>query len=392
MIRACSLALVLVASMAVPGPVAAGFGAGFHLEPVAGGFARPVYVTGTPANPNRLYVVEQRGVIKVLRRDSTSDPWVSGGVFLDLRSRVTKPGGGRGMMGLTFHPNYAKNGRFYVHYTRRSPNAGDVGDIVIAEYKRRDSLRAYTTGRTVLVIDHPTKYHTGGWMGFGRDGYMYVSIGDAAQTELNNGQNLENLQGKILRFNPRKADGVDGFIPPDNPFVGNAGNDLIWAYGLRHPWRASFDRATGDIWIGDAGQNKWEEVTRFSPATTGNGANLGWTMCEGSHSHPPAEPAAQCTAPNTVGPTIEYGHENGRCSVIGGYVYRGAASPDLAGRYFFGDYCTGEIFGVPANYDLGEDMGTPLDTDLFIRSFGEDTAGEIYVLANGGTLWRVAQD
>lgn len=266
------------------------------------------------------------------------------------------------------------------------------GDIVIAEYQKRTNLRARTAGRVVLVIDHPTAYHTGGWMGFGPDGYLYVSIGDAAQTELNNGQNLMNLQGKILRFDAHKSPGVEGFIPTDNPFVGVVGDDLIWAYGMRHPWRASFDRATGDLWISDAGQDSWEEVTRFAPPSAGNGANLGWNQCEGSHSFPPPpepDPPSSCAAPGTVAPTIEYGHDAGRCAVVGGYVYRGVASPTLVGRYFYGDFCTGEIWSVPSDYELGDDLAPPLVSGLPVSSFGEDTAGEVYLTAISGSLWHI---
>jgi glucose/arabinose dehydrogenase len=390
--RAIALAVVVLAVAAFAPAASAGDGPGYHLEPVANGFLRPTFVTAH-TGANTLYVAEQRGTIQVLRRDSLASPWTKAGIFLDIRSLVTKPGAGRGLMGMAFHPNYRKNGLFYVHYTRRSSTPANVGDIVIAEYRRSTNLRARPTGRTVVVFDHPTIYHTGGWMGFGRGGLMYVTIGDAAQTAANNGQNLDIVQGKVLRFNPRKADGVSGFVPADNPFVGTSGHDLIWAYGMRHPWRASFDRGTGDIWIGDAGQNEWEEVTRFAPGSTGNGANLGWNMCEGSHAFPaPAEGPVPCAASGVVGPTIEYGHDAGRCSVIGGYVYRGIDSSSLFGRYLFGDYCTGEIWAVPSNYSFGSDLGTPLDTNVLIATFGEDARGEVYVIGTGGALWRIAQD
>ena len=390
--RAAALAFALIAGVTFAPPASAGTVAGYHLEPVASGFLRPTYVTAH-SGASFLYVSEQRGTIQVLRRDSVTSPWVKDGIFLDIRSLVTKPGAGRGLMGFAFHPKYSKNGLFYVFYTRRSSVAANVGDIVIAEYKRRTNRRAYTTGRTVVVLDHPTIYHTGGWMGFAPGGLLYVTIGDAAQTDLNNGQNLDIVQGKVLRFNPRKQDGVAGFVPVDNPFVATAGHDLIWAYGMRHPWRASFDRATGDLWISDAGQNSWEEVTRFSPGSSGKGANLGWNMCEGSHAFPvPAEGAAACAATGVVGPTIEYGHEAGRCSVIGGYVYRGTDSPSLSGRYMFGDYCTGEIWAVPHDYAFGSPLVTPLDTNELIATFGEDALGEVYVIGTGGALSRIVED
>jgi len=253
----------------------------FHIEQVASGYTRPLYVTAGHKS-NFLYVVVERGVINVLTRTGVGKPWAKAGTFLDLRSKVAGPYYSRGLLGMAFHPNYAENGRFYVFYTRKSSAADENGDIVIAEYRRRTNKRARPgSARTVLVIEHPTTNHMGGWLGFGPDGYMYATVGDATIDGVP--QDLDSQLGKVLRFNPRKAAGVDGFVPPDNPFATGPGDDLVWAYGLRNPWRASFDRATGDLWLSDPGDVSWEEVDRFAPGSSGSGRNLGWATCEGSH-------------------------------------------------------------------------------------------------------------
>jgi len=179
-------------------------------------------------------------------------------------------------------------------------------------------------------------------------------------------------------------------VPADNPYVGgDPADDLTWAYGTRNPWRASFDPATGALWVPDVGAESYEEVNRFAPSTAGAAANLGWPLCEGIHSYPPADPPATCDVPGTVAPLIEYAHSDGNCSVIGGYVYRGDAEPSLVGRYFFGDYCTGNIWSVPADYASGDAVGQPLVTGLHLTSFGVDALGELYVTAVNGTLWHV---
>ncbi len=364
---------------------------GFHLELVAGEYKKPLYVAAH-SNDDFLYVVEQRGVIRVLERDDPSSPWVKAGVFLDMRNLVGGPLIGRGLLGLVFHPDYDQNGRFYVFYTRRSDNKRRNGDIVIAEYRRTTHLRADPgSRRRVLLIEHPNNYHFGGWMGFGPDGYLYVTTGDPPGVDY--GQDKTSRLGKILRFNPTKRLGRAGFVPGDNPFVGKAGDDLIWAYGLRNPWRASFDRVTGDLWVSDPGELYWEEVNRFSPYGTGKGKFLGWSVCEGSHAYPQPEVGPQpCSKPAAVAPVLEYAHADGRCSVIGGYVYRGIDQPSLVGRYVFGDYCTGEIWTVASDHASGDPLDAPFDSPLLITSFGDDARGEIYVTARNGTVWQVVED
>jgi glucose/arabinose dehydrogenase len=358
---------------------------------VASGYKRPLYVAAH-ADARFLYVVEQRGMIKVLNRPNANSAWTKAGVFLDLRTIVGGPFVGRGLLGLAFHPGYATNGRLYVFYTRRSTNAELHGDIVIAEYRRSTDLRADAqTHRQVIVIPHPNEYHFGGWIGFGPDGYLYATTGDPPQFDY--GRNINSRLGKLLRFDPTKTRQQAGFIPAGNPFVGQPGNDLILAYGMRNPWRASFDRQTGDLFVSDVGETQWEEVNRFSPSNEVSGAFLGWSECEGAHEYPqPQAGPAPCAANDAVEPWLEYGHETGRCSVTGGYVYRGAAHAGLVGRYFLGDYCTGEIWAVPAAGAAGQPLGQPLDTAMNLNSFGEDALGEIYVAAANGTIWRVAAD
>ncbi len=384
--------LMLVAAMMPVAPVAAE-GPGFHLELVTSGYGRPLYVAAG-SSPNRLYVVEQRGLIKVLKRASATSPWQKAGVFLDLRSKVTGPFSSRGLLGMAFDPNYASNGLFFVFYARKDANPDLNGDIVIVAYHRRTSTRAKaSSARLVLVVDHPQTYHLGGWIGFGPDGYMYATIGDGADDPAVNAQNINLELGKVLRFDAHKANGDTGFVPADNPFVGVDGDDLVWAYGLRHPWRASFDSLTGDLWIGDPGEVSWEEVDHLAPYTAGKGANFGWSLCEGSHAFPPSELGpASCDQPTTTPPTIEFSHDDGHCSVIGGFVYRGTAQPALVGRYFFGDYCTGSIWAVPTAVALSDALPEPLVTGKLITSFGQGPGGEIYMTSLDGSLWHVVQD
>jgi glucose/arabinose dehydrogenase len=392
---AVAIALLLHGAIASGGPKVSAAAPAFHLEPVLAGYSRPLYVTAG-SHTNRLFVVEQGGRIRVATRSSPSGRWRKAGTFLDLRSRVAGPLVGRGLLGLAFHPRYATNGRFYVFYTRRHRDSRKNGDIVIEEYRRRTSTRADPSSRRrVLVIPHPSEYHFGGWMGFGPDGYLYVSTGDAASIRLGYPQDLGSRLGKILRFDPRNPRGPARYsVPRDNPFVGRAGDDLIWASGLRNPWRASFDRLTGALWIGDVGQSRYEEIDRAAPALSGRGANYGWSMCEGSFGYPPPRvDPPPCEAPGVVPPLHQYQHVWGRCSVTGGYVYRGARQPALQGRYFFGDYCTGRIWSMAADTPPeGPRSWASIDTRLLITSFGEDARGELYVVDRKGTIQRIERD
>jgi hypothetical protein len=207
-------------------------------------------------------------------------------------------------------------------------------------------------------------------------------------------QDLSSRHGKVLRFNPHAKRGRPAQIPSDNPYVGVPGDDLIWSYGLRNPWRASFDRLTGDLWLSDVGERAWEEVNRFAPYESSKGSNLGWRMCEGNHKIPvPPTGDEACGQPATVLPVVEYAHvADGLCSVTGGYVYRGSKQTTLYGRYFYGDYCTGNIWSVPTDQGLEDPVDAPLDTSVQISSFGEDALGEMYVTGIGGAVWHIVQD
>ncbi len=264
--------------------------------------------------------------------------------------------------------------------------------MTVAEFQRRNSLRAKSgSWREVLVVPYSSSYHFGGWIGFGPDGYMYMTTGDGTVSDAGP-QDMTSRHGKVLRFDPHKADGQPGFAPSDNPYVGIDGDDLIWASGLRNPWRASFDTSSGALWLPDVGESRYEEINRFAPYTSGAGANLGWPLCEGTQAYPEDVGGPQpCAAAGMTAPLIVYPHADGNCSVIGGYVYRGAAQPAQVGRYFVGDYCTGNIWSIPAD-GTSTDLGTALDTDLHINSFGTDTLGELYVVGHNGTLWHVVQD
>jgi glucose/arabinose dehydrogenase len=351
-----------------------------RLEPVAAGFDQPLFVTHAGDGSGRLFVVEKGGTIRIVQ-----DGRVLPTPFLDLRAVVRATGSEQGLLGLAFHPRYAENGRFFVAYTaNNAPN----GDNTVAEYRvSADPNRAdAASGRVLLAIADFAPNHNGGMLAFGPDGYLYFGTGDGggAGDPQRNGQNLRTLLGKLLRLD------VDGpttpySIPADNPFVGrNDARPEIWAYGLRNPWRFSFDRATGDLWIADVGQNAYEEVD-YQPATSRGGENYGWSIMEGAHCFR----ASQCDTVGLVLPIAEYGHDQG-ISITGGYVYRGAAYPQLDGAYFFGDYGSGRIWALWRGADGGWQTAELARMNVGISSFGEDEAGEVYLTGlNDGRLYRL---
>ncbi len=350
--------------------------AAVRLVPTVSGLSSPLFVSHAHDGSNRLFIVEQGGLIKVLRPGSPTPT-----VFLDIRTRILS-GGERGLLGLAFHPQYASNGRFFVYYTR----AGD-GGLVIAEYHvSANPDVASSTETTLLTIPHPTNSnHNGGMLAFGPDNYLYIGVGDggAAYDPPNNAQNTGVLLGKILRINVNQADPVAGTpysAPPDNPFVNRAGRDEIFAFGMRNPWRFSFDRLTGQPWVGDVGQGAREEVD--TPIV--NGGNYGWRVYEGSLCT--NQDPTLCTPSNYIFPLFDYSHVNGRCSLTGGYVYRGSLGALSSGTYVYGDYCSGEIFMWNGAQTL------LLDTAMSISSFGEDEQGELYVVDLNGSISRIAAD
>jgi glucose/arabinose dehydrogenase len=364
-----ALSLLLIAS---PGANAGGIGTSRILT----GLNQPVYVTH--AGDRRLFVVEQPGRIRIAR--VVNGRWRVTGTFLDIRSLVLD-GGERGLLGLAFHPQYASNGRFYVHYTNNS------GNHVIAEYRRSSRSRANPASRrVVLTVRDPYSNHNGGWLAF-KGPYLYIAFGDggAGGDPGNRAQRLDTLLGKILRINPLDPDGNGGKrygIPSSNPFVGRGGRDEIWSYGLRNPWRNSFDRVTGHLWIGDVGQNEYEEVNHV---TSGRGTNFGWRLLEGRHRYPSG---TRCRSNCRTLPVVEYRHSVGgedNCSVTGGYVSRRSGAA-MYGRYLFADYCSGRIWSMRAS---GGGL-TSINTGLRISSFGEGRNGVIYVVNIGGSIYRIA--
>lgn len=345
------------------------------------GLDSPLYLGNAGDGSGRLFIAEQSGSILILEEGALlPEPFLN--VF-DLVAQTVHQGrySEQGLLGVAFHPNYAENGLFFVHYT-------DIyGDNVIVRYQvsADDPNRADPASRTVLLtIDQPYVDHNGGSMAFGHDGYLYIGIGDGGNPNSpnNNSQDGTTLLGKILRID---VNAETYTIPPDNPFVDALGFlPEIWAVGARNPWRFSFDRATGDLYIGDVGQNAIEEIN-FHPAGAPGGINYGWSAWEGTQ--PYREEFPVDVALVTM-PIFEYPHGLG-CSVTGGYVYRGADMPDLQGVYFSGDYCTGTTW---ATYrDMAERWRTEtfIDTDYNISSFGQDEAGNIYLVDYKGGIYRL---
>jgi glucose/arabinose dehydrogenase len=340
---------------------------------VSDAFDQPVFVTA-PAGDARLFVVDQPGRIWIVKDgERLATP------FLDLRDRVTFRGE-QGLLGLAFHPDYATNGRFYVNYTDTS------GDTQVVRYEVSGNADVADAGSasTVLGIDQPAINHNGGWLGFGPDGYLYIAMGDGGGggDTFGNGQNLDTLLGKILRI---AVDGEEPYgIPRTNPFAEGGGRPEILLYGLRNPWRVAF--AGNNLYIADVGQGAWDEISVVG--LDQGGANLGWPIMEGTHCFR----AASCDRQDLVLPVHEYAHDGGACSITGGFVYRGAAIPALSGEYLFSDYCAGFVHsfryeGAPVSQVT--DWTPPLGDVGNVTSFGEDSAGELYITAEDGRVFRI---
>ena len=385
----CILALLSVAVFAVhqananrvmptavlPSDISAGIGPiTIQTQPVVTtGLASTVFVTNAKDGSNRLFIVQQAGIIKVLQPGATTPT-----DFLNITTRVAS-GGERGLLGLAFHPQYPTNGRFFVYYTR----TGDFA-IQIAEYKvsTANPNVADTTEKIIITVPHPTNAnHNGGSVLFGPDGYLYFGTGDggSANDPPNNAQNINQLLGKINRIDVDVPGGTPAYISPStNPFAGTIpGADEIFMTGMRNPYRFSFDRQTGELWIGDVGQGAREEIDIGQL-----GGNFGWRTYEGTNCT--NLNANQCIPTNFVFPVAEYGHTVGRCSITGGYRYRGRRGTFPGGTYIYADYCTGEIFMLQ-----GTTQTMLLDTTLGISGFGEDEAGEIYVVGLAGSVYRI---
>jgi glucose/arabinose dehydrogenase len=351
------------------------------LESVVDGLDAPLFATGAGDGTGRVFVVEQTGAVRVVVDDElAAEP------FLDI-SNLVIAGGEQGLLGLAFHPDYATNGRFFVDYT------DTFGNTVVAEYRvsESDESRADAgSARILLTIDQPFANHNGGALAFGLDGYLYIATGDggSAGDPLGNGQDLGSLLGKLLRIDVGTGEGSAYSIPPDNPFVDRSGaRPEIWAFGLRNPWRFSFDEPAGTLWIADVGQDELEEVNRVS-ADSG-GLDYGWNAMEGPLCFQPPE---GCKRSGRVRPLTWYSHSEG-CSVTGGYVYRGRMFPLLRGVYLFSDYCSGTIWGVKASGSGSRPPTVLSGTGRSVSSFGVDEDGEIYItdIAAGELLHVTAE-
>ncbi len=375
---------------------------------VASGLNIPVHATAPAGDANRLFIVEKDGLLKTLDLNTSQIA-----TFLDIRNRVFS-NGEEGLLGLAFHPQFATNRRFYVYHTVKYIQAVDRA-LILEEYTANAQLTSAdpATARTVLRISDPQDNHNGGWITFGPDGFLYVSIGDGGNGNddgpghsegTGNAQDItDNLLGKMLRINPDPA--IDDFpadpnknygIPAGNPFIGVIGDDEIWSYGLRNPWRCSFDRQTGDMWIGDVGQNQREEID-FLPAGNPGGQNFGWRLREGTIQTPTVggPPPA-----GNVEPVYDYGHGAGAFqgnSVTGGYVYRGPIV-SLRGTYFFADYVSRKIWSFKRSgttiTDL-TDWTTKLQPSVGsiggLSSFGEDANGNLYLVDYDGEIYQVVE-
>jgi glucose/arabinose dehydrogenase len=354
-------------------------GRGVRLVKVAR-FDQPLYVTAPPADRRRIFVVEQAGRIRVVRGGRTlSTP------FLDVRSQVTS-GGEQGLLGLAFAPDYARSGLFYIYFT------GKDAKEHLVEYRRRSAdIADPGSARTVFVHDDPEPNHNGGQLAFGPDGLLYVGTGDGGGANdqhgtRGNAQDLSSPLGKILRIDPRASGGRAFTAAAGNPFVKRPGaRPEIYAYGLRNPWRFSFDRLRGDLAIGDVGQDAVEEID-FVRKGAGRGANFGWRPFEGD------KRLFDEPAPGAVRPVITKSHGDGWCSITGGYVVRDEGVPGLYGRYVYGDYCKGQLRSARLSPGrAGGDRAIPgLPTIEGLDSFGEDAAGRVYVVSQGGDVYRFA--
>ena len=350
-----------------------------NLSLFKGGFTNPVLVTNAGDGSGRLFVVEQPGRIRVIAAGTTlATP------FLDLRTSVLT-GGERGLLGLAFHPDYPRHPYFYVNFTDRNGNTA-IDRFTVSSNR---NVAIHSSGLRLLTIGQPYANHNGGNLAFGRDGYLYIGMGDGGSfgDPGNRAQNINSLLGKMLRIDVDHGSGSRHYrAPASNPYVGRAGLDEIWSRGLRNPWRWSFDRQTGQLWIADVGQDRWEEIDRSSPHGTtpaGRAVNYGWSSLEGQACY---KPATGCSTVGRQPPQAVYGHAAAgtpNCAVTGGFVYRGSGSPVLFGGYVFGDYCSGRIWVMsplataPVTPTLVRDPTA--SPQLAISSFGEDEAGELYV-------------
>jgi glucose/arabinose dehydrogenase len=348
-----------------------------QLTSFVSGLASPTGLETARDGSGRLFVLEQAGAIRIIRNGA-----VMATPFLDISAKVAS-GGELGLLGLTFHPAYSTNRKFYVDYTRPM---GSLWETVVAEYlastANPDQADA-TSERILLTVAQPFSNHKGGQLAFGPDGFLYIALGDGGSggDPLGNGQNTQALLGKILRIDVNGSSGGRAYaIPPDNPFATGGGAPEIFAYGFRNPWRYSFDSATGTLYAGDVGQASFEEVDIVQ-----KGANYGWNVMEGSHCF---APATGCNMTGLTMPIIDYGRDQGS-TVIGGFVYRGSAIPNLVGAYVFGDFGSGRIWGLRRGSSGAWERTQLAAPGKSISSFGRDENGELYAVEYSGAVWRL---
>lgn len=370
-----AVSIALLASSLVVTPTAAAGSVGFST--VLSGYSHPVLVTAPRGSSRRIFIVEQTGRIRVATY--SGGRWRKEGTFLDIHDRV-RYGGEQGLLGLAFDPGYASNGRFYVNYTRRPD-----GDTVVEEYRRSSSTHASrSSARRVMRINQPYANHNGGMIAFGPDGYLWIGTGDggSAGDPWDHARDPGSRLGKMLRID---VSSHPYRVPADNPFLGRRGAaPEVWALGLRNPWRFSFDRESGELWIGDVGQGAWEEIDVEDPKQ-GGGRHYGWRTMEGNHCF---DPRRGCDTTGLTPPVHEYGHDLG-CSVTGGYVYRGRAIPDLAGRYLFSDYCRGTIWSLERSAGDPARVQVLVESRRPVSSFGEGPDGELYLCDHQGAVLRI---
>ena len=377
-------ALALTCFLALSAP--SGSAQNLSTQRIASGLASPVWVGAPDGDLERLFVVEQNsGRIKIIKNGTILPT-----PFLDVGS-ISQGGGERGLLGLAFHPDYMNNGRFFINYTNNS------GNTQVVEYSVSANPDVANTApvQSIFAVNQPFSNHNGGDIAFGMDGKLYIGMGDggSANDPGNRSQNGLNNLGKMIRLD---VDIASPFIPSDNPFLGNPNiNDEIWALGLRNPWRYSFDRQTGDLYIADVGQGQREEIS-FQPGSSAGGENYGWRCMEGTRCT--GLSGCTCNDTNLTLPIHEYSHGQG-CSITGGYVYRGSGIPGLEGTYFFADYCSDTIWSfkyVGGTVTEFTDRTTELVPDVGsitnITSFGEDGAGELYIVDHGGEIFKVLEE
>lgn len=362
---------------------------------VSSGVSRPIYVTHA-GDSERLFIVQQRGLVRIL---DLSDNSILATPFIDLRALVSQTGNERGLLGLAFHPEYDSNGLFYVNFTDFSTGWTVIAQLSVSADD--PNVADPDSFLQLMTFQQPFPNHNGGWIGFGPDGYLYIASGDGgdANDPGNRSQTITDmLLGKMLRIDVNDDDFPGDTernyaIPPSNPFVGVTGDDEIWAYGLRNPWRCSFNRATGELYMADVGQSQREEVN-VQPATSLGGENYGWRCMEGTRCT--GRSGCTCFDPSLTDPIHEYTHAFG-CSITGGYVYQGNAIPHLRGAYFFGDFCDDTVWSFrydgttktdfrDRTLELGSVNGGFINS---IVSFGEDAAGEMYICDLNGEIFRI---